>query len=115
MKKNLIVAAFLISISVFSIITLLNIQSKEGINSKEAYIEECMSNLESLNTTKQIKSRICDCSYDYLFNKYGEDKPKNKLVAVTRIDSLAMIDCMIVALGADSLTSEDVLKQLQEN
>jgi hypothetical protein len=115
MKRNLIVAIFLIIIIVSSIVSLLNRKAKEGIDYKEVYIENCMSNLESLNLTKQIESKICNCSYDYLFNKYGEDIYKREFVILNRIDSLAMVDCMIEALGADSLNSEDVLKRLQKH
>lgn len=114
MKKNLFVAVFLIVILISSIITIIKRNAKEEINNKEVYIENCKTNLKSLNITEQIEIKICNCSHDYLFNKYGEEIYKEKFVVPNRIDSLAVIECLIEALGADSLNSEDVLKQLQE-
>ncbi len=114
MKRNLIVAIFLILIIVSSIVTLFNRQTKEGINYKEVYIENCMANLESLNITQEIEFKICNCSYEYQFNIYGKEVYKRDFVVTNRTDSLAMIDCLIEALGADSLNNEDVLRQLQK-
>jgi hypothetical protein len=114
MKKNLIVAVFLVLIMVSSILVLLKRKANKEISYKEVYIGNCIVNLKSLNISQEIESKICNCSYEYLFNKYGEEIYKRDFVAPNRTDSLALIDCMIEALGADSLTSEDVLKQLQE-
>jgi hypothetical protein len=113
MKKNLIFAIFLMIILVSSITSLIKRKAKDRISNKEVFIEYCILDLESLNLTKEIELNICNCTHNYLFDKYGGEIYKEEFVVPNRIDSLTIIECMLKELDADTLNSEDVLKQLQ--
>jgi hypothetical protein len=103
MKKNLIVAAFLLILIVTAIISIISKKNgkEESVNKQVNYISNCISNIRSSNLTEQQKSDICNCSHEYLFNKYGDQIYDKNFVISNRVDSLALVDCAFKTLRID--------------
>lgn len=116
MKRNILVGIFLTILIITSIFSIIKRTSKKDIkNNYNTYIENCKHNLESLNLSNQKEIDACKCSHDYLFNKYGESIYKEDFVVTNRIDSIALIECMLKTMGYDTINSEDVLNRIQNS
>lgn len=111
MKRNIIVAVFLIILLVSAYISILKRNNNDrGVN----YIERCKNNLRGLDLTSEQEANACDCTHKFLFDKYGNDIYLEAFVVPNHKDSLAIIECMKQALQIDSIDSEDVLKAIED-
>lgn len=114
MKNNLIVGAFLILLIVSTIILIIRDDFNPKLSKKQDYVETCISNLQHLDITKNQKRDACNCSHDYLFEKYGKEIYLESFIVSTTEDSLALVKCMLKILDADSINSRTILDKMHQ-
>ncbi|MBN1952456.1 MAG: hypothetical protein JW801_14740 [Bacteroidales bacterium] len=118
MKKNILVTVVLLILIVTAIISLVNRKSgtvnedKTIFDDKTIYIEGCINTLKGLKLTEEQEITTCNCSHDYLFNKYGDKIYSDTFIVTSRVDSLALIKCMLITMKVDTANSEAILRQL---
>ena len=106
MKKNLIVATFLVALIISSLIYFINTRSeKKHPYDRNEFIGNCTKSIKSSNITNQQKIDICNCIFDSLY-KIDGDKIFKDDYNYTKSDTLKILNCTQIVLKLDSISRD---------
>ena len=107
--KNSLITIISIVVFVWSFMSYNKATDKRYSKSKEAYIQDCMQELDGLDYNDIQKRHACSCRHEYLFSKYDKDIYKAGFVIPNRADSLFIIDCLLREYQLEGVSADSLL------
>lgn len=107
--RNSVITIISIGVFIWSFKSYNKASDKRYSKSREAYIQNCMQEMDGLNFSDIQKRNACSCRHEYLFSKYQRDIYKKGFVIPTRADSLFVINCLLNESQLQGVSSDSLL------